>query len=266
MNERIDLVVPMVFVTDAEWRKKYAAVCAKHGKVADITDERVRTWDLERYFFRAIEKFMPWVHTIHLILDSETQVPEWLDASKVHIYANDDMIPVSPMKPEDFFVDGLPVIHCAEKYHDDLSSIFRTVCRRTLDMVAADAGKTFGNGILLKDGHSYAPMLLSALNACTEKFGSKMYHSCTPFRTSQNFIQYLYTYYMWLNGICVDGHHAHHYFSLGTADEKIQNIIRSGEGGVCCFNDSGNGDWHEKGRLVRTELNAILGENCKYEK
>lgn len=301
MSERIDLVVPMVFVTDAEWRKKYAAVCAKHGKVADITDERVRTWDLERYFFRAIEKFMPWVHTIHLILDSETQIPEWLDASKVHIvyhrdimpaellptfnsqaiemflcnieglsekfiYANDDMIPVSPMKPEDFFVDGLPVIHCAEKYHDDLSSIFRTVCRRTLDMVAADAGKTFGNGILLKDGHSYAPMLLSALNACIEKFGSKMYHSCTPFRTSQNFIQYLYTYYMWLNGICVDGHHAHHYFSLGTADEKIQNIIRSGEGGVCCFNDSGNGDWHEKGRLVRTELNAILGESCKYEK
>lgn len=301
MKDRIDLVVPMVFATDANWRKKYAATCEKHGIPVNIDDERVRTWDLEKYFFRAIEKFMPWIDTIHLILDSETQIPDWLDASKVHIvyhkdimpaellptfnsqaiemwlhkieglsekfiYANDDMIPVSPMKEEDFFVNGLPVIHCDEKYYDDLSGIFRTVVRNTQDMVAYDAGKYYGEGILLKDGHSYAPMLLSTLNTCVEKYGNKMYWSCTPFREKRNFIQYLYTYYQWLNGICVDGHHKHHYFSLGTNDEKIRKIIRSGNGGVCCFNDSGTGDWIEKGRVVREELDAILGETCKYEK
>lgn len=296
----IDIVVPMVFASDVKWREKYAAVCAKCGKSAAI-DERVRTWGLEKYFFRAIAKFMPWVRTIHLILDSETQIPEWLNTEEVHIvyhrdiipaellptfnsqaiemwlhkidglsdmfiYANDDMMPVSPMKRTDFFYRNMPVIHCDEKFHDDLSGIFRTVCRNTLDMVAADAGKTFGNGILLKDGHSYAPMLLKTLNECTEKWGGKMYNSCSPFRERKNFIQYLYTYYQWLNGIFVDGHHTHHYFSLGTSDEKIQKVIRSGEGGVCCFNDSGAGDWVAKGNMVRKELDVILNDKCKYEK
>lgn len=301
MSERIDLVVPMVFATDAKWKEKYAATCKRYGIPVNLDDERVRTWNLEKYFFRAIEKFMPWIDTIHLILDSETQIPDWLDASKVHIvyhkdimpeellptfnsqaiemwlhkieglaekfiYANDDMIVVSPMEPTDFFVNGFPVIHCDEKYYDDLSGIFRTVCRETLELVAYDKGKYYGDGILLKDGHSYAPMLLSTLNACVEKYGNKMYKSCSPFREKKNYIQYLYTYYQWLNGIYVDGHHEHHYFSLGTNDDKIRKIIRSGNGGVCCFNDSGTGDWIEKGRVVREELDAILGETCKYEK
>lgn len=301
MTDRIDLVVPMVFATDAAWKAKYVNVCSRYGRSADI-DERVRTWDLEKYFFRGVAKFMPWVDTLHLILDSETQVPEWLNTDNVHvvyhedimpkellptfnsqamemwlhkikglseqfIYANDDMIVVSPMKERDFFIEGKPVIHCDEKVYDDLSGIFRSVCRNTVDMVCDSYGKPrLGNGVLLKDGHSYAPMLLSVLNDAVERFGGKMYQSCSPFRERKNFIQYLYTYIQWLTGNCVDGHHAHHYFSLGTDNEKIVKILRSGEGGVCCFNDTGNGDWQEKGQLVRYELEAILGEKCKYEK
>lgn len=301
MSERIDLVVPMVFATDAKWKEKYAATCKRYGIPVNIDDERVRTWNLEKYFFRAIEKFMPWIDTIHLILDSETQIPDWLDASKVHIvyhkdimpeellptfnsqaiemwlhkieglaekfiYANDDMIVVSPMEPTDFFVNGFPVIHCDEKYYDDLSGIFRTVCRRTLDMVAKDAGVTFADGILLKDGHSYAPMLRSTLLDAVERYGDKMIASCSPFRERKNFIQYLYTYMQWLLGSHIDGHHTHHYFSLGTSTDKIRKVVGSGKAGVCCFNDSGSGDWNETSRVVREELEKILGEKCMYEK
>ena len=67
-----DIVVPMVFPQDVAWREKYNATCAANGMSA-VIDERVRTWSLEKYFFRGIAKFMPWVRTIHLILDSETQ-------------------------------------------------------------------------------------------------------------------------------------------------------------------------------------------------
>lgn len=300
MMERIDLVVPMVFADDAAWKSKLMNACGLIGPPADI-EERIRTWDLEKYFFRGVAKFMPWVDTVHLILDSKTQVPDWLNTDNVHvvyhedimpksmlptfnsqaiemwlhrieglseqfIYANDDMIAVSPMKEGDFFVDGRPVIHCDPKWHDDLSGIFRTVCRNTLDMVCDSVGKPrYADGILLKDGHSYAPMLLSVLNDAVERFGEKMRESCSRFREHKNFIQYLYTYLQWLTGNCVDGHHKHHYFSLGTDDEKIVKIIRSGEGGVCCFNDSGSGDWNTKRKVVRAELEKILGEKCKYE-
>lgn len=295
-----DLVVPMVFTDDSMWKVKYIDTCRRYW-IPMIIDERTRSWGLEKYFFRAVAKFMPWVNTLHLILDCETQVPKWLDTDKVHvvyhsdimpkellptfnsqsiemwlhnieglseqfIYANDDMIPVSPMKEEDFFVDGLPIIRCGEKFYEDMSGIFRTVCRMTLAMVAETYGKKYDGHILLKDGHSYAPMLHSTLLKCVEKYGDRMKASCTPFREKKNFIQYLYTYEQWLSGQYVEGHHEHHYFGLGTDADKIRGIIRSGKGGVCCFNDSGEGSWIEKGELVRKELGAVLSEKCKYER
>jgi hypothetical protein len=290
----------MVFPQDEAWRERFRSACRANGQSSDI-DARVRTWELERYFFRGVAKFMPWVRTIHLILDSETQVPEWLDTDKVHvvyhrdimpddllptfnsqaiemwlnripglssqfIYCNDDMIACSPMKPKDFFHYGKPVIHCEEKMHDSLLSIFRTVCRRTLDMVAADYGIKYPDGILLKDGHSYAPMLLSTLREAVSKYGAAMRQSCTPFREQRNMIQYLYTYMQWLSGRRVDGHHAHRYFSLGSSLDDIRDAIRSGNAGICCFNDSGSGDWHVVGSVVREELQSILPLPCKYEK
>lgn len=295
----IDLVVPMVFPQDESWRQKYNATCIANGMSA-VIDERVRTWKLEQYFFRGIAKFMPWIRTVHLILDSETQVPEWLNTANVHvvyhkdiipaellptfnsqtievwlhkieglseqfIYCNDDMIACSFLRPTDFFRYGKPVIHCDEKMHDDLSGIFRSFCRKTLDLVAKDYGVTFGAGILLKDGHSYAPMLLSVINEAVEKHGDVMYESCSPFRERKNLTQYMYTYMQWLSGRCADGHHAHRYFSLGSNPDDIRDAIRSGKAGVCCFNDSGSGDWQAVGAVVREELEKILSEKCKYE-
>ena len=296
----IDIVVPMVFASDEVWLEKYKKVCYDMGIAANI-DERVRSWGIEKYFFRGIAKFMPWVNTIHLILDSETQIPDWLDAEKIHIvyhkdiipqeflptfnsqtievwlhkieglseqfiYCNDDMIACSPLKATDFFKYGKPVIHCDEKMHDDLSGIFRSFCRKTLDIVAKDYGVSFADGILLKDGHSYAPMLLSVLNEAVEKHSKEMYDSCSVFRERKNLTQYMYTYMQWLSGKRIDGHHAHKYFSLGSSEEKIRNAVSSGSAGVCCFNDSGTGDWQLVGRIVREELEKIMPEKCKYEK
>lgn len=296
----IDIVVPMVFPSDPIWLDKYKKVCALL-RIEPRIDERVRTWGTEKYFFRGIAKFMPWVNTIHLILDNESQIPDWLDAEKVHIvyhkdiipqeflptfnsqtievwlhkieglsekfiYCNDDMIACSPLRAIDFFRFGKPVIHCDEKMHDDLSGIFRSFCRKALDMVAKDYGVKFGDGILLKDGHSYAPMLLSVLNEAVEKHGNEMYDSCSVFRERKNLTQYMYTYIQWLSGRRIDGHHAHKYFSLASSVDKIRDAIRSGSAGVCCFNDTGCGDWQLTGRVVREELEKIMPEKCKYEK
>lgn len=296
----IDLVVPMVFMDDEAWQKRYMASCAKVGISCNI-NERVRNWGTEKYFFRGIAKFMPWVRTIHLILESETQIPKWLNTENVHIvyhrdimptellptynsqsmemwlhrieglaeqfiYCNDDMIACSPLKRTDFFQKGLPVIHCGEKHYDSLGGIFRTVCRNTLDMVAKDAGKSFDDGVLLKDGHSYAPMLVSTLNEAVDKYGKRMKESCSTFRESKNFIQYLYTYMQWLNCKCIDGHHAHKYFDTASDINKVTDTIRSGKAGVICFNDNDKGDWRAMSTAVVKELDTIMPEKCKYEK
>ena len=86
----IDLVIPFVNMADEIWAAKYRENVGK-----TIEPFKYRTNDLFKYFWRGIEKFMPWLNNIYLILDSESQIPEWLnlDAPKLHIIYHRDFIP-----------------------------------------------------------------------------------------------------------------------------------------------------------------------------
>ena len=141
MMEPIDFVVTWVDGADPAWRaekRKYApeAVC-------DDQEVRYRDWDLLRYWFRGVEKFAPWVRTIHFV--TWGHLPDWLntDNPKLHIvrhedyipaeylptfncnplelflhnieglseqfvYFNDDFFCLKPLKREDFFRNGKP--------------------------------------------------------------------------------------------------------------------------------------------------------------
>lgn len=133
---------------DPEWQKE------KRKYQSDIVDDsnaanRFRDWGLMPYWFRAVEKFAPWVRTIHFV--TWGHVPSWLnlDHPKLHhvrhsdyipqdylptfsantiemnihripdladhfVFFNDDMFLLRPMKKQDFFRDGLPCSYGAE--------------------------------------------------------------------------------------------------------------------------------------------------------
>lgn len=115
---------------------------AEYG-IIDAGESRYRDWNMLHYWFRAVEKYAPWVNRVHFITDE--QVPRWLNTEhpKLHIvkhrdympaeylptfsshpielnmhrieglaeqfvYFNDDFFLTAPVKPEDFFVNGLP--------------------------------------------------------------------------------------------------------------------------------------------------------------
>lgn len=298
VTEGIDIVVPMVFSNDTTWAQSYRACSIEAGRSPKL-DERVRSWDLERYFFRGIEKFMPWIRKIHLILADDSQVPYWLDTKKVHvvfhrdimpsyqiptfnsssiemwlhnidglserfIYCNDDMIAVSPLSEQDFFIDGRPVVHCVEKRKPVLSD-FEWTCRNSLVLAGKDNGKTFDDDVLLRDGHSYAPMLLSVVKEVADKHVKEMHDSCSRFRSAKNMNQYLYTYEMWISGKCVDGVHSHRYYSVSSDYDRMREQVLSGTIGVACFNDGGIGDWREMRTALYKTLQVILGEKSSYE-
>ena len=137
----IDIVVPWVDGSDPAWqaqRAQYRPVIR-----SDNSDARFREWGLFQYWFRSIEKYAPWVRTVHLV--TWGHLPPWLNTGhpKLHIvnhkdyipaeylptfsshaielnmhridglaehfiYFNDDVYLSNPTRPEDFFVDGLP--------------------------------------------------------------------------------------------------------------------------------------------------------------
>lgn len=137
---KIDFVIPWVDGGDAAWQ----ALRNQHlDSPAKIDESRYRDWDILRYWFRAVEKYAPWVNQVHIVTCG--QWPEWLNRdhpklrlvdhrdfippeylptfnsmtielnfhripglSEHFVYFNDDVFLNRPVDPEDFFVDGVP--------------------------------------------------------------------------------------------------------------------------------------------------------------
>ena len=60
----IDLVVTYVDDSDPIWKKE-------KSKFFDISSKtRFRSWDILKYWFRGVEKNMPFIRTIHLVVSN----------------------------------------------------------------------------------------------------------------------------------------------------------------------------------------------------
>jgi hypothetical protein len=139
--QAIDFVVMWVDGADPAWRAKKAAFSG--DTAVDDRAIRYRDWGLLRYWFRAVEAFAPWVRYVWLVTDGqcplwlETEHPklrlidhadfipaQWLPAFSANpielnlhrirglaeqfVFFNDDMFLLRPVRPEDFFRNGLP--------------------------------------------------------------------------------------------------------------------------------------------------------------
>ncbi len=148
MTEPIDFVVTWVDGSDPAWlaeKRKYEQTDKNDDSDKDNGVERYRDWDLFRYWFRAVEKFAPWVNKVYLV--TWGHVPEWINRdnpklvivnhrdfipdyglptfncnpiednlfrikglSEHFVNFNDDLFLTQPVEPEDFFQDGKPLV------------------------------------------------------------------------------------------------------------------------------------------------------------
>lgn len=141
MNEKIDFVILWVDENDPKWQQEKAKYSVDRNQ--DGGSQRYRDWNNLHYWFRAVEKYAPWVNKIHFVTCG--QVPEWMNTAhpklqlvdhkdiipaeylptfssraidlNLHnipglaehfVYFNDDMFLTDKVNPEDFFVNGLP--------------------------------------------------------------------------------------------------------------------------------------------------------------
>lgn len=150
--DKIDFVLPWVDGSDVAWleqKRKYENVGERmaHGDADANADCRYRDYGLLKYWFRAVERFAPWVN--HLFFVTCGQKPDWLDEanprlvlvnhsdyipadylptfnsntielnlhriselSERFVLLNDDVFIIRPIQPEFFFKEGKPVISC----------------------------------------------------------------------------------------------------------------------------------------------------------
>ena len=298
----IDYVFPFVSQRDLNWQITYKKVSERLGRPANLNSQRFREWDNIQYIFRGIEKFMPWIRNIYFIVCAPSQVPTWMNTDKVKviyhkdiipkkyrptfnsctiemfiknipglaehfIYANDDLFPIRPMKPEDFFIQGYPALHYRKVFYSDTQNMYRHQCKQGLDMIASDF-KVFCSGFLYKNTHSAVPMWKSTMDKVWELHKNEIFNSLSQFREEKNMNQYIYSYYQYMSGQFVDHVFPNMYtaFSDYTIDE-VCNFIKTQDTGILCINDAGKnirfGYYKE---MLKRAFNYILPEKSQYEK
>lgn len=88
--DKIDFVVTWVDSNDPEWIKLYN----RYRPDNPITDHaRFRNWNIFRYWFRAVEKYAPWVNKVFLITNGK--FPDWIntECEKLVLVKHSDYIP-----------------------------------------------------------------------------------------------------------------------------------------------------------------------------
>lgn len=88
---KIDFVITWVDGNDPEWLKQKNEY--NPNKSSDISVCRYRDMGLLRYWFRAVEKYAPWVNKVHFV--TWGHLPEWLntDCEKLNVVKHSDFIP-----------------------------------------------------------------------------------------------------------------------------------------------------------------------------
>lgn len=89
--EQIDFVILWVDGADPDWREEFRK--ARIAENADASEIRYRDWRNLNYWFRAVDRFAPWVRRIHFV--TWGHLPWWLNTShpKLHVVNHADFIP-----------------------------------------------------------------------------------------------------------------------------------------------------------------------------
>lgn len=271
----IDFVFPYVNNRESIWVNQFKDWCLKHGdteRLKTINQERYEDLGLLPFVFKSINKNLPWVRKIHLIVSNKEQVPNWLHDDKVNIvlhkdiipikylptynsttiemylrripdlaehflYSNDDMFILNEMKPEDFFTeDGLVKIKFVNKPLSN--NQFARVCANNYKDVMEDLGYPYSNNQFERPQHCITPMIKSHCYECIERLGHKIFTpDITPFRNNRQHNQYIYP--LWEKYNYDVGHTdvRFGYMCMTNTLEDICDSIMDKNIDIFCFND-----------------------------
>ena len=268
----MDYLFPFVDSKDPIWQAEYLKTACHNPSQ---TDERFRDLGLLKYVFRSIDKNLNWIDRVVLILSSESQIPSWLDTSKVKIiyhrdfipkkylpvfnsntieaflplisdlddqiiYGNDDMFFLNPCFKEDFFKKNKPVVSFHHK--NRIESFFDLIVKRCSKLEQSHFKKIkLPENIFVKPIHFTSSWKKETLEKVYELDQKNIKKSITTFRDlSRNLNQYIYTDYQIFKGdVEFVKDSSNRYIHSRMYLNKIIEIIHSTQYKVLCFNDTG---------------------------
>ena len=261
----MDVVITYVDGNDPCWKVDYE----KFTEVP-VMAKRFRDWGTLRYLLRGIEKFMPFVGRVHLVVSHKTQVPVWSDTDQLNIvlheqiipkeflptfnstaiemflhripgldeqylYFNDDMFPVCPCKETDFFLDGKAYMGMATNLF--ATGLYKQQCRNADRLARTISGKSISRRFV-RPQHICSPMIKSACEEGYAKAEQQILHSISRLREPYNLNQYFFLDFMYHTERLISRKISNKHFSTAIySAERISSFIKNPDRKFCCIND-----------------------------
>jgi hypothetical protein len=308
-KEKIDYLFPFVDDNDEMWLKEY------HKYKNDDTDyktnslngeARYKTYDLLKYKLRSIEMYMPWINNVYMIVASPSQIPEWLDTSKVKIvyhkdfipeeflptfnsgtiemflgnieglsekfvYGNDDFYVNKMTSPKMFFRGEKSLIYFNERSNSPTNDLtFNSISFHKNDIELATKDIKIDTQYLYNPGHGDKPIHKSTCKLFLEKYKEEIYKSVSRFREDKNYNQYLYQLYdiTHNNGITYK-QPFHSCFSINAKNiQTLSNVLLGDDNIFYCVSIDFNKGMIDEYIInyLKTIFNKKYPHKSKYEK
>lgn len=262
----MDVVITYVDGNDPIWKKDYETYTN-----VPMMQKRFRDWGTLKYLLRGVQKNMPFVNNVYLIVSHPSQVPQWADVNQLHVvlhediipkeylptfncntiemhlhrikgldeeylYFNDDMFPIAECRKEDLFRDGNAVIGYYK--HFFASGMYKKICRNS-DRFARKALGMPSSRFFTRPQHICSPMLKSECERLYSLVESEIIKTskCRT-RTEDNLNQYVFLNYMNYKGLVINEKISNKHFSLGLAtSDKLRKFLNNPPVNFVCMND-----------------------------
>ena len=292
----MDAVITYVDGLDPVWQAEYTEAVG-----GEVMAKRYRDWGTLKYLLRGIEKHIPSIENVFLLVSGESQVPSWIDRSVVRVvlhkdiiperflptfnsttiemfmhripglceeflYFNDDMFPVMDCSKEDFFRDGKAVIGFA--HHLFAGGKYKKRVRNSDHQARKALGKRPGL-FFVRPQHTCSPMLRSESDAVYAFSEEAIFSVVSRLRTTRNFNQYLFLDYLYYGGKTTGKKISNKHLSPAVhSPETIADNILNPSAKLLCINDVHLSD-AEYERYRTAVLDAFLThfpERSRFEK
>ena len=227
----IDFVVPYVNNNDPIWRNNFVKFCSQNNlkdKIVDMIGSRYGGITFIYDQLKLVNKNMPWVNKIYLLLSNKEQViPSLLPPnveivlheefipyaflptfnsttiemflwnipklSEHFIYANDDMLPIGKLQPTDFFENDKIKISWREDTFTPNMNQYAYQCQNGVVAITKALKKPYT--YLYRPLHSFTPMIRANCKKAFDLIKGEIIPHIRAFRTMYQYNQYIYPLY-----------------------------------------------------------------------
>ena len=297
---KIGYVVPYVDGTDQNWLDLFLKNApSKVKRDREEVKLRYSPNSLFKYHIRSIDKFAPWISTLHLLVWEKSQVPNWIDDSKVHIvchrdfipsehlptfnsgtiecflhripqledlfiYANDDMYFMNNVAPNDFFSNAMPLPICNSGINTSNSQQYDNMCKNMTKKIFSELNMPCPYGFFMRSNHTHRAFNKAIYSQIFNRFSSYILKSCSMFRSDINVTESFFNvyYYLLMKKKYKNTSLTYKYYSFETID-KLVKLFTQKKGfpkSICINNNNGND------LLLLAKMQQIFPAKSKYEK